>query len=277
LHRVLRLRASDGLEAQLLQGERLPIIIGDVDVIVEEEDDPADGFIPNIQYEDVGVVVHATPRFHAGREITLHLDIALRSVKSPGEGGRPIFANRQITSQLRIRTNEAYLFGGLISRSVGDDTAGYPWLSRIPIIGWLFGNRTRQRTETELLIMVRPIIVRPAAAEEFASRSIFFGKELSGLPAPVPIPAPQQEQPAGAEPEVPEGAPDQPGTAPAPGQPSQPGAIPFPGPFPPGFPFPGGALPPGIGIQPGQSDPASGQSTESGPPVQQDPAEPAAP
>jgi general secretion pathway protein D len=252
-HQVLRLRATDGQEARLLLGERIPVVIGDVDPVLSEDDDPASsaGFIPNVEYQDVGVIVHATPRFHSGGEITLELDIAQRRVKSAGEEGRPVFANRQLASQFRIGNDEAYLLGGLISRDDGRNVAGYPWLVRIPIIGWLFGNRTRQRTETELLVLVRPVILRAAAAEQFASRAIFFGKELIGLPAPAAVPPPQQPPPPGAQPVTP-GVPEQPGTAPVPGQPQQPGTLPFPGALPPGFPFPRG-VPPGVGVQPGDA------------------------
>ena len=284
-HQVLRLRASDGQEARLLLGERLPVVIGDVGSVILEGDDPtlsgsSQGFIPNIQYQDVGVVVHATPRLHAGSEMTLQLDIALRRVKSAGEDGRPIFTNRQLTSQFRLRSDEAYLMGGLINRGDSDNVAGYPWLARIPIIGWLFGNRGRQRTESELLIMVRPTILRASAAEEFASRSIFFGKELTGLPAPAPVPAPQQPpQPAapagvpgqpGAQPVPGQPPPPQPGATPIPGQAPQPGTVPFPGQLPPGVPFPGGAFPQGVGIQPGGGT-VPGQSPQPYQPPQQEP------
>lgn len=293
-HQQLQLRASDGQEARLLVGERLPVILGDVNSVVlagvdSSQSGTSQGFIPNIQYQDVGVVVHATPRLHAGGEITLQLDFALRQVKATGEGGRPTFTNRQMTSQFRLANDEAYLLGGIMENDQRTGVTGYPWLSQIPLIGWLFGNRRRSSTDTELLIMVRPTILRAPPAEEFASRSIYFGKELTGLPAPVAVPTPQPPRQPGAAPGVPvpgqtsqpgaapvpgqqpqpgtvpvPGQQLQPGTAPTPGQPPQPGATapapaqqprpgtaPFPGQLPQGVPFPGSAFPQGIGVGPG--------------------------
>ncbi|MBI3934830.1 MAG: type II and III secretion system protein [Acidobacteria bacterium] len=256
-HQVLRLRASDGEEARLLVGERIPVVTGDISSVVFEGDDTAQptaaqGFIPNIQYQDVGVVVHATPRLHAAGEMTLQLDFALRRVKAAGEGGRPVFTNRQLTSQVRLGNDEAYLLGGILNHTESANQNGYPWLARLPLIGLLFGQRQRQENDTELLILVRPTIVRSSPAEEFASRSIFFGKELTGLPAPVQVPV--EQPPPGAPP----GVPPQPGAAPIPGQPPQPGVAPVPGQPPQGVPVPGGGFPQGIGIPPGVA-PVPGQ------------------
>jgi len=260
-HQVLHLRASDGQEARLLVGSRFPVVTASISPIGLAEggnqQDANEGFIPVIQFQDVGVVVHATPHLHAAGEMTLQLDFALRAVGATAENGIPSFTNRQMTNQVRLGFQEAYLLGGILNRTYRANNSGYPWLSRLPLVGWLFGRRERQESDTELLILVRPMIVRSAPAEEFASRAIFFGKELTGLPAPVPVPAEQPPQP-GAQPGVPPqpgvtpgpGAAPQPGVAPVPGQTPQPGAAPVPS-QPPFQGIPGGVFPQGVGLPPG--------------------------
>lgn len=243
---TLHLRASDGQEANLLVGDRVPILNGIVSssfFVQQGSQTPSTatatqlvGFFPSIQYQDVGVTVKATPYLHAGRELTLKMDLALRGVGSQNLNGTPIISNRQVTEQFRVRDGEAYLIAGIINRSQDRSVSGYPGLSRIPILGALFGTHNRRQAETELLLVIRPHIVRSSPAEEYASNLIYFGKELLGLPAAPP----PQEQPV---PPATPPAPGQPQPFPfqLPGQPpqQQPGAPPQPGAVPPGVP-PGG-------------------------------------
>ncbi len=235
-----QLRASDGQEASLLVGDRVPILNGIVSSSFFLQGSQTSGagltgFFPSIQYQDVGVTVKATPYLHSARELTLKLDLALRGVSSQNLNGAPIISNRQVTEQFRVRDGEAYVIGGILNRSQDRSLIGYPGLWRLPLLGALFGTHTRHEAETELLLVIRPHIIRRSAAEEYASNFIYFGKELLGLPAAPPPPPP----------------------GPAPPQPGQP---PQPFPFQPGVPQqqPGvppqpGALPPGFqpGIQPG--------------------------
>ncbi|OFW08932.1 MAG: hypothetical protein A3H27_00535 [Acidobacteria bacterium RIFCSPLOWO2_02_FULL_59_13] len=238
----LQLRASHGQPASLLIGQRFPIITVQVSSSFSQEgadQPPASnlGFLPTIQYEDLGVTLKATPYLHAFREITLNLDLALRNLGAEELNGIPVIANRQMLQQVRLRDGESYLIGGLLSARRQESRSGIPLLSRLPLIGRLFGGRGEQRSETELLVQIRPHILRPAPAEEFASRTILFGPELTGLPTVQVIPGPP---PAEGAPPVPGAQPVQPGIPPAPGAPPVPIEQ-----LPPGVPTPG-AIPPGI-------------------------------
>ena len=249
--RKLQLRASDSQEVKLLAGERFPVVnaflTSSFFLTGGAQQPPADGigFFPSVQYEDIGVAVTATPYLHAGRELTLKLDLALRALGEQTLNSVPVIANRQLTAQFRLRDGESVLIGGILDRSERKSRSGFPLLSRLPLLGRLFGGHESQERETEMLILIRPRILRPAVAEQYASRTIFFGKELTGLPAAPPPPtppAPTPEQPAA------------PG-APVPGAPQVMPGVPQPGVFPPGVPrpgvqpgspFPQGVFPPGF-------------------------------
>lgn len=242
------LRASDGQEASLLVGDRVPILNGIVSSSFFLQGSQTTGagltgFFPSVQYQDVGVIMKATPYLHSARELTLKLDLALREVSSQNLNGAPVISNRQVTEQFRVRDGETYVIGGILNRSQDRSVSGYPGLWRLPLLGALFGTHTRHEAETELLLVVRPHIIRRSAAEEYASNLIYFGKELQGLPAAPPPPPPPQEQPVPAPP-----PPGQPQPFPfQPGVPQQqPGVPPQPGAVPPGF-QPGiqPAVPPG--------------------------------
>ncbi len=279
--RKLQLRASHSQEANLLAGERFPVISASLTSSfftgdTTQQPSSADiGFFPSIQYENLGVTITATPYLHAGRELTLKLDLALRALGGEALNGVPVITNRQLTGQFRLRDGESYLIGGILDRTERKSRSGFPLLSRIPWVGRLFGGHDSQERVTEMLILIRPRILRPAVAEQYASRAIFFGKELTGLPAAPAPPAPQAPAPpAPGQPPATPGAPGgaQPGVpqpgVPTPGQ-VQPGTfqpgIPQPGNRPqgvvPGNLFPQGVVPPGF-PQPTQPRPNQPQFTQ---------------
>jgi general secretion pathway protein D len=74
--------------------------------------------------------------------------------------GQRAFLNRQIGSRVAVRSGEALVLGGLIRDSVTDGTSGVPLLSRIPVLGALFGAQTRNGARTELLVVITPRVVR---------------------------------------------------------------------------------------------------------------------
>ena len=266
--RKLQMRASDSQEVKLLAGERFPVVNAFLTSSffltgggVQQPSAAGIGFFPSVQYEDIGVAVTATPYLHAGRELTLKLDLALRALGEQALNGVPVITNRQLTAQFRLRDGESFLIGGILDRSERKSRSGFPLLSRLPLVGRLFGAPSRQERETEMLILIRPRILRPAVAEQYASRAIFFGKELTGLPA-APAPTPRQPAAPGAPvPGAPQPAPGgvqpvapQPGV-PFPGAPQVIPGVPQQGVFPPGVPrlgvqpgnlFPQGVVPPGF-------------------------------
>ena len=240
------------------------------------------GFYPSIQYEDLGVKVKATPYMHAGRELTLKFDLSLRNLGTQSLNGNPIISNRQVAGQVRLRDGENYLISGILTREEDTSVNGYPWLSRLPLLGVLFGSRNKQHSQTELVMLISPHIVRQSPAEEVAFGPIYFGKELQGLPPePTPPPAPVQQPPP--VPPVPGVPQQQPGVPPQPGVALQPGVAPQPG--APGTPLPGTPpglvqpIPAGPGGQPQTNPPQSNLPPGLFPPgvVPQGPSQPAQP
>ncbi|MBI3894317.1 MAG: type II and III secretion system protein [Acidobacteria bacterium] len=251
-HQTMQLRASQGQQATLQIGQRFPVVISTVaPSFVAQGPQQQEGslaFFPTIQYEDLGVVAKVTPYLHAGQELTLQLDVAVRDLGNVGANNLPTIINRQITGQVRIQEGESYLITGLRNNNEQRSVSGYPWFARIPLLGLLFGRSKKQQEESEFWLLIRPHILRPAPAEEFASRAIFFGKELTGLPpAPVvPLPTPAGQPPGpptggapGVVPGVPVPVVPQPGVVPAEPE-AQPGAVPaVPLPGVPVVPAPG--------------------------------------
>ena len=81
----------------------------------------------------------------------------------------PEIAVREIESVLRLRSGEVAVLGGLMREEAREDTTGVPLLSRLPGIGAAFRYRDRVRDKTELIVFLRPTVVRePNLAEDLA-------------------------------------------------------------------------------------------------------------
>jgi general secretion pathway protein D len=73
--------------------------------------------------------------------------------------GSPTFAERKVRSTVAIHDNETVALGGLISSSRTKGSDGLPFLSEIPVLGGLFGNKTDDSERTELMVLITPHVV----------------------------------------------------------------------------------------------------------------------
>ncbi len=184
---------------------------------------------PSAEYEDLGLKIKATPRMHAGDEVTLQLEFDIKSLTGSSINGIPILSNRNIEQTIRLRENETSILSGILQSSEIRSTAGLPWTSTEPGVGLLTGENTATIQQTELLILVTPRAMR-LPPHEFPA--VYAGR---GEPATPAATAPPLAPPGGPQ-------PGQPG-APNPNQPAQPGRPPV-GPGAQPGQAPGTAVPP---------------------------------
>lgn len=71
----------------------------------------------------------------------------------------PPQVNRTFNSNIRIHNQEMIVLGGLESKSVENSGRGVPFLSRVPVIKWLFSKRRKAKTQTKLLVFVKPTVI----------------------------------------------------------------------------------------------------------------------
>jgi general secretion pathway protein D len=121
------------------------------------------GTFTQVQYLDTGVILTVTPRI--SRDGTVFMEIE-QEVSSPGNaqsaddnGNRPI-NKRVLTTEAAIKSGETVLLGGLIQDSQTTGSSGLPGLSRIPVIGGLFGTQTKGSDRSEVIILVTPRVIR---------------------------------------------------------------------------------------------------------------------
>ena len=114
------------------------------------------------QYIDTGVLLQVTPHINAGGLVTLEVQV---EVSIPGplptdcNGLAPTINTRSLQSILNVQSGQTMVMGGLITDNKQNSSAGLPLLSRIPIIGGMFGQQTLTNNRTELVMFITPRVV----------------------------------------------------------------------------------------------------------------------
>jgi general secretion pathway protein D len=172
-----QVRALDNQKATLKIGERVPVATGSFQ--------PGIGGVginplvnTQFQYLDVGVNIDVTPHVHADREITLKITMEISSVvgqSSIGGISQPIIGQKKIEHEIRLADGESSLIGGIFDDSQTKALSGIPGLAQIPILGYLFGQRTQDHEQDETVFAITPHIIRGATVSELNQRPIDIG------------------------------------------------------------------------------------------------------
>jgi general secretion pathway protein D len=166
-----QLRALDNEKATLKIGDRVPIATGSFASGIG-----GGGVSPLVntqfQYIDVGVNIDITPHIHSNHEVTLKMVLEISSVtgeQNIGGISQPVIGQRRIEHETRLEDGEINLVGGILEDSETRSLGGYPWLMKIPILKYLFGQENKDHRENEIVFAITPHIVR---AEEITDENL---------------------------------------------------------------------------------------------------------
>lgn len=147
----------DNQTASLLVGDSVPIATRSA-VSVTDPDAPVTN---SIEYRDTGVILDVTPRVNSGGLVTLEISQEVSDVTqtTTSDLDSPTIRQRRVESTVAVQTGETVALGGLIRDTHEEGSSGIPFLSRIPLIGWLFGTQSDISGRTELLVLITPRVV----------------------------------------------------------------------------------------------------------------------
>lgn len=175
---VMKTLSSPTLTA--ISGEPAKFFAGGEYKIVDGSDADEDGVTYTFKEVEYGVGLEFTPVVLSPGRISLRIKTEVSEPTSDGTNQLSIGANRgQGTNILSMRRREAettvelpsggsMMIAGLIRDDVRQVVSGFPGLSKLPVLGTLFRSRDFVRSESELVIMVTPYLVRPVAASQIA-------------------------------------------------------------------------------------------------------------
>jgi general secretion pathway protein D len=157
----------DNQEARFLVGQEIPITTG------EALSPNFDNAFRTVQRQNVGITLQVRPQINAGGAIKMDLRVEVSSIAGPA-GVRSndfILNKREADNTLVVEDGEIAVIGGLLDANERRTIEKIPFLGDLPVIGNLFRSRGRDRAKTNLMIFIRPTIVRsPAEQRAVAAR-----------------------------------------------------------------------------------------------------------
>ncbi|MEW8406141.1 MAG: type II secretion system secretin GspD [Candidatus Thiodiazotropha taylori] len=160
---LVRVLSSPSL--MVLDNETASIQVGDeVPVVTQQQQSTTDStsaIINSVDYRDTGVLLEVTPRVNPGGLVTLEVtqEVSDASTTTSSSVNSPTISTRKIESTVAVQNGEALILGGLIRDQGSSGSSGLPFLSNIPLIGWLFGQESDSSQRTELVVVLVPTVV----------------------------------------------------------------------------------------------------------------------
>jgi general secretion pathway protein D len=174
--------ALDNKEAKIEIGDEIPIATG-VNTTAQAgtaETTTTTALVSagQIQYRTAGTIITVTPHISDKNNVTLKISQEFSNLSGQTQVGGtffPNFSSRKTQTTGIVQNGHTLVIGGLISENKTKAQSGIPFLSQIPILGYLFGTTTVSTTRTELLVMVTPHVIRSqeeadAATKEFQEK-----------------------------------------------------------------------------------------------------------
>jgi general secretion pathway protein D len=150
----------DNEEAKIVVGQNVPFITGQY---AQTGSTSTVTPFQTIERKDVGLTLRVRPQITEGGTVRLQIYEEVSRVQDTSNAAGIITNKRSLESTVLIEDGQIIVLGGLIQDSQSDGTQKLPFLGDIPLAGALFRYDTRSRSKTNLMVFLRPTIVRGAA------------------------------------------------------------------------------------------------------------------
>jgi general secretion pathway protein D len=150
----------DNEEARIIIGQNVPFVTGQYTL-------PGTGTttvspFQTIERRDVGTSLRVKPQVSESGTVKLQIFQEVSSVADTSLSAGLIINRRAIESQVLVDDGQIVVLGGLLGDQVNNSTEKVPGLGNLPLIGNLFRYESRSRSKTNLLVFLRPVVVRDA-------------------------------------------------------------------------------------------------------------------
>ena len=147
----------DNEEARIVVGQNVPIVTGQY-----AQTGATTTVTPfqTISRQDVGLTLRVRPQISDNGLVKMQIYQEVSSIYNQNFASGIILNKRNIESNVLVDDGQIIVLGGLIEDSYSDGSSGIPFLNNIPIIGALFRSDSKSRTKTNLLVFIRPYILR---------------------------------------------------------------------------------------------------------------------
>ncbi len=173
--------ASDNKEARIEVGEEVPIVTSEYVPL----DTYGTGTATNsfnstsrsIEYRNTGIILEVTPRINEKGLVAMDISQEVSKAQPITASGiqSPTITNRLAETSVVVQDGKTVVIGGIINNEGTSTQSGIPYLSKIPLLGYLFSYTTDGTSKRELIIMLTPHVIKDigeagAITEEYKSK-----------------------------------------------------------------------------------------------------------
>ena len=154
---------TDNEEARITVGENRPYQ-------TRSTTDVSGGTFESFEYRDVGKILKITPHVTEGRLVRMQINLEVTAIDLAGtlatSATQPVTLKRTVDTTVIVRDSQTIVIGGLIDDTTTINETKVPLLGDLPVLGWMFKDRSETQTKTNLYIFLTPRVIKnPAEAE----------------------------------------------------------------------------------------------------------------
>ena len=181
------IQTLDNKEGTIKVGESVPIITSQLSgySTVTTSNGTANGLQSNVEYKDIAIELAVTPRINPDGYVTMDIDQKVNDIGGTvtiSGNSQPIITTREAKSSVTVKDQSTIVLGGLIKEQKGVAETKVPFFGDIPLLGQLFKTKQSSKIRTELIVFIRPTVLRndaEAVAEaRRRSKIMKVGEEL---------------------------------------------------------------------------------------------------
>jgi general secretion pathway protein D len=148
----------DNQAATLQVGDQIPVTTQSAVSVIA----PGAPVVNNVDYRNTGIILRVAPRINANGNVLLNIEQEISSVVDNVNATTltPTVSQRRVASSIAVASGQTVLLAGLVSETQNGSRSGIPGLDRVPGVGDLFTQTNRKAQRTELIIFIRPQIIR---------------------------------------------------------------------------------------------------------------------
>ena len=137
----------DNKKAKIKQGIEYPYL---------ERDDTGGS---SVSFKDIDLLLEVTPNVTPDNRVSLQIKITKNDIDTITQGV-PSLSTNEAETELLVNDGDTIVIGGIMKTRKTNAVAGFPWLSKIPVLGWFFKTESDSKESSELLIFITPKIVK---------------------------------------------------------------------------------------------------------------------
>src|ERR1700730_16583313 len=154
--------------ATLQVGDVVPVSTGSATVLTTNNT-----VVNTIDYRNTGIILRVSPRINANGNVRLDVEQEISNVSpTTANSLTPTVSERKVRSSISVATGQTVLLAGLISEQQNGTRNGIPLLDQIPGLGDGFSHQDNKKTRTELIIFIRPQIIRDGTDAHFVAEEL---------------------------------------------------------------------------------------------------------